>query len=1054
LIVNLNRRLHIAFVIGILLLIRIDLFSQIYNYTHYKVENGFPQSNVDCIYQDHEGFMWFATQIGIVKFDGFKYDVINKESGLNYNVTTHITQDQTQAFWISTKVGVTRIKQNNYKSFTINEGLYSDLVYCTFPLEDGTVLICTGSGTNLISENRVIKIDSSKIIIQFLRRKSGELLAISKTDIYLFKNNRFEDLIPGTIEIKGTLYSMVEDQDSTLWLASSEGIYKFAGENSVHYTEKDGLLSNFINCLLVDSENSLWYSSEQKGCGKLQNGQFLNFTVEKGMVNTAVLSLFEDHEKNIWIGGRNGVIMFNPKIPFIHFNQISPIEDEIIMGMTMDRHKNIWFCSYGLGIFKYDGKEFINYNKNNGSIDDHFFDVEEDQYGNLWFASVSNGIIKYDGKRFIKLTNPNGIQINKRILTIFKDSKNNLWFGTNGNGLITYDGKKFKLFGDEFGVNLKNVMSVNEDNDHNIWIGTVDEGLFRYNGSGVINFDKTYGIKTGIIRSIVNEKGMMWFGTATNGVFRLIKENTIYKQYYLNKENGLQSNNIYLMHYDSKGNLWVGSEKGVDKIKIENHYPVEIVNFTKDDGFTGVETNLNGSLEDDQGNMWFGTINGALMYNEKSDHKNMVENKIYITDITLFHESFDQSEYSDSFDYKGMPMNLRLPYNKNHLTFHFIGLCYSHPSKVKYSYRLIGHNNDWSPPSNDKKAVFSNIEPGVYEFQVISANDDGLWNKAPAVFKFEIITPIWQRIPFKVSVIFAVLLIIYIVVEIRNKSLKIAKLNLEKKVAERTFELNEQKNKLETSNNKITEGINYARKIQTAMLPTNELFDIYFSDYFILYLPKDIVSGDFYWTRDFTHETGHHIVVAVADCTGHGIPGALVSMLGMALLNEIIRKKEITTASQVLEELRNDIKRSLKQKGALDDQTEGIDMVLCDINTTSGEMQFAGANNPLYLIRGKELTVIKPTINPVGIFLKEMPFENHTIKLQSDDTLIMFSDGIIDQFNEKGEKYKVKRFRDLILSSNDLKLADQKKLLEDAFLNWKGDVSQIDDVLVIALKIK
>jgi ligand-binding sensor domain-containing protein/serine phosphatase RsbU (regulator of sigma subunit) len=1044
---------YVVFIIGVFFFFRIDAFGQIYHYTHYKVENGFPQSNVDCIYQDHEGFMWFATQIGIVKFDGFKYDVINKENGLNHNIVHHITQDQANAFWISTKGGLCSIKNAVYKNFTTRDGLLSNEVYHTYPINSGTVLICTSAGLNILKNGKISIVDSTINVIQFQRRMSGELLAISRTGLYSLQNNKLV-LWGDSRKLKGTYHHIIEDKDSAVWLATSEGIYKIKGTEITTYTMHDGLIDNNINQLLIDNENNLWYSSEQSGFGKYQNKQFFNFTVEKGMTNTAVLTLFEDNEKNIWIGGRNGVIMINPKIPFVHFNQMSPFEDEIVMGMTRDKNNDFWFCTYGMGIFRYNGKEFINYTKKNGSIDNHFFDVEEDHYGNLWFASASNGIIKYNGTGFIRIKEVDDMLINRRVLTIFKDSKNNLWFGTNGNGLIRYDGNKFISFGKETGIKISNVMSINEDNDHNIWIGTVGEGLFVYDGINIYNIDNQEGIQSGMIRSIVNENGTLWFGTANNGIYRLIKGRWKYRQYFIDKQSGLQSNNIYMMHSDSKGFLWVGSEKGVDRIRLENHVPVEILNYSKDEGFTGVETNLNASMEDKDGNMWFGTINGVFKYDEKNDQKNTVENKIYITDITLFHETFDKEEYADSIDTKGMPMNLTLPYDKNHLTFHFIGLCYSNPGKVKYRYRLIGHNNEWSPPASDNKAIFSNIEPGRYEFQVISANNNGLWNSLPAVFTFEITAPFWQKLWFRTLLIFSFILLVYIIVEIRNKSLKSAKLNLEKKVDERTFQLNEQKNKVEASNKKIKEGINYARKIQTAMLPPEELFKLNFSDYFILYLPKDIVSGDFYWARDFSHETGDHVFIAVADCTGHGIPGALVSMLGMALLNEVIRKKEITKTSQVLEELRIEIKRALKQKGEIWDQTEGIDMAVCDINLSTGELQFAGANNPLYILRNNELIILKPTINPVGIFIKELPFENHNVELQKDDILMMFTDGLIDQFNAKGEKFKLKRFRDIILNNQGLNLTDRKRILEDAFNAWKENTSQIDDVLVIAVKIK
>jgi len=176
--------------------------------------------------------------------------------------------------------------------------------------------------------------------------------------------------------------------------------------------------------------------------------------------------------------------------------------------------------------------------------------------------------------------------------------------------------------------------------------------------------------------------------------------------------------------------------------------------------------------------------------------------------------------------------------------------------------------------------------------------------------------------------------------------------------------------------------------------------------------------------------------------------------LGMSLLNEVVEKEDVTRVSIVLERLRSEIKKSLKQTGGLEDQSEGIDMVICSINIETLEMQFSGANNPMYIIRNKEIIVLEPTFNPVGVFIKEIPFKNISFQLQKDDILYMFSDGYVDQFSEKtGKKFKINQFINLLLSINDQPLKRQKLILNAKFLNWKGNSEQIDDVLVLGLKI-
>ena len=1038
----------------ILVVLSQTITAQLYNYKQYTVADGFPQSNADDIFQDKDGYMWFATQNGAARFDGFNYFLVDKYKGLRTNYVSDINQDKNGDFWFATRNGLTKYTNNDTCfNYTTENGLYSNVVRSTFELPDGRLLIITNKGVDIFENNFIKHLILEDIPVNFLNTGFGDVLALSKKAVYVFKEDSLIKLNIDFHKRKPIFYDFVEGTDSVLWLGSNYGIYKVRDKKVLHiYTEKDGLPDNKINKLMIDSENHLWYASERKGCGKYFKGKFYNFTAETGMPNTSVLSLFEDKEKNIWIGGRNGATMINPRIPFIQFSNLSPYKNEIVMGITEDKFGHLWFCTYGAGLSEYDGKTFKNYTKNNGAFDNHFFDAETDGRGNLWIATADAGILLYDYKGFKKIDEVDGEKIKSRVLIVFKDSKNNLWFGTNGEGVIKYDGNKLTRFKK---ITAKNIISINEDNQGNIWFGTINEGLFVFNGKKVRNIETENNISAGIVRAIANVKGVLWFGTSSDGIYKLSKTNGKLKKEFINKSSGLNSDNIYLLFADNKNNLWCGTERGVDKISFNNNGSVKIIKtFTKKEGFLGVETDLNGAYQDKNGDIWFGTIYGAVKYMSDIEEKNIIEAPLFLKNIKYNFKDFDWSNYCDSLNNDGLPVNLKLPYNINHLTFEFIALCYSNPNKVKYQYRLIGQNNDWSPEISDRKAVFSNITSGEYTFEVRAANDNGIWNKQAVRFSFIIKPPFWEELWFKTLGLFLFLILSYLIVDYRVRSLKNTKDKLEIKVSERTTELKKQKEELENIHLKITDSINYAGKIQTAMMPTNEMLKSNFSDSFILYKPRDIVSGDFYWAKEIRRGYDSYMAIVAADSTGHGIPGALVSMLGMSLLNEIVRKEEIQRANSVLEELRKEIKFSLKQKGDFDERTEGIDMVVTVINKHTKELQYAGANNPLYIVRKGELIILEPTINPVGIFLKELPFKNNLFQLQTDDVLYMFSDGYEDQFNGKtGEKFKIKRFRELLLSIYKEDCDKQKQILEDEFYKWKGEYEQIDDILVMGLKI-
>lgn len=292
---------------------------------------------------------------------------------------------------------------------------------------------------------------------------------------------------------------------------------------------------------------------------------------------------------------------------------------------------------------------------------------------------------------------------------------------------------------------------------------------------------------------------------------------------------------------------------------------------------------------------------------------------------------------------------------------------------------------------------------------------------------------------------------------------------LEQKVRERTAEINEQKEEIQSiadnlseanteiskKNKDITASIQYAKKIQTAMFPDDLQISKILPEHFILFKPRDIVSGDFYWIK----EIDNNLIIAAADCTGHGVPGAFVSMLGISYLNEIVQRKEITQANQILNELRSQIKYSLKQHGQKDQSKDGMDLAICIIDTKSNLMQYAGAYNPLYLIRKvngeAELKVIKADRMPVGFFHgKDKSFTNHEIQLEKGDTIYLFSDGFIDQFGGKNNsKFMSKNFRKLLLEIHEEPMYEQKEILNKTFKDWMKENTQIDDVLVVGVRV-
>jgi tetratricopeptide (TPR) repeat protein len=267
---------------------------------------------------------------------------------------------------------------------------------------------------------------------------------------------------------------------------------------------------------------------------------------------------------------------------------------------------------------------------------------------------------------------------------------------------------------------------------------------------------------------------------------------------------------------------------------------------------------------------------------------------------------------------------------------------------------------------------------------------------------------------------------------------------------EQNIEIKQQRDQIFQQKQEITDSIQYASRIQNAILPPDAMLSK-LQEHFILYKPRDIVSGDYYWMTLKDNKT----IVAVADCTGHGVPGAFMSMLGISFMNEIVNKSDETQANEIMNQLRGNVISSLGQTGEEGEAQDGMDMALCVIDTSAMKIQFSGAYNPLYIIRNNELLEFKPDKMPIGIHRERSdPFSNHDIDIEIGDALYMFSDGYVDQFGgARQKKFLTKNFKELLLRINKKPMKEQRDILDNTIQEWMGSVEQIDDILVLGLRI-
>ena len=274
----------------------------------------------------------------------------------------------------------------------------------------------------------------------------------------------------------------------------------------------------------------------------------------------------------------------------------------------------------------------------------------------------------------------------------------------------------------------------------------------------------------------------------------------------------------------------------------------------------------------------------------------------------------------------------------------------------------------------------------------------------------------------------------------------------EEKIYQLYQETNDQKLEIQRRNKKITDSLNYATYIQKAVLSNTDVLESHCDDHFLVFKPKDIVSGDFYMFKKLQNK----LVIIVADGTGHGVPGAFMSMLGISFLTEVLRKSDLADASHTLCELRNQIKMALNQQDFSTNSRDGMDLAMLVIDTETFDAQFTGANRPLLLFKGQtgEMIEFKGDKMPIGIYEKEIDFTNNLFKIEKGDVVYLFSDGYKDQLGgSSGKQFKTKYFRDLLGSIHSLSMTEQKRILESTHTEWRGNEAQTDDILVVGIKV-
>jgi serine phosphatase RsbU (regulator of sigma subunit) len=1036
------------------------------------------------IAEDNRGILYFANTNGILVYDGIFWNRISVNDGIVYSLDA----DTNGIIYVGGQDEIGYIETDPYGKQQFVSLLpylepgkhgFGD-VWKTHATDKGVFFkadkfLFRWTGDTLLSLTTENSFHTSFYVNGELYVREvgvGLLKYVKDTLILVPGGKKFED-----IAISG----MIPYRDSSILIfTESEGIFNMASGDDKgniklirHFNEIDNFLfENTITCALRLDENQFAIGSQGKGVivYNQANDQFdfLNFT--SGLQDEVIYDMHLDRRGNLWMALSNGISMSPVGASVTSFGYNAGIK-ESVEGIC--RFSDKLFVATLLGTYYLDDYQTSNeipdiiYNPlYNRAGFRKINDINDECYA---LSSFNNGI-----ENFLLVATYTGVsQIDKnfhakQILEGYpwficqSDAYPERVIIANEDGVESMYRKDGKWIREPYIEGIEdNCRVVVEDRFGNAWVGTIITGKafrIKYHKPGsaripeVIQYDSTNNLPPGdiYIHKFGND---LLFGTS-EGLYRFHEqENRFFPDTSFGVEFCSASRSIHRISVDHQEYLWL-----VTYNNLTDEYETGYFIPSSDGGYAWVKEPflsfskgvIHSIFHDPNGVSWLGGPDGLFRYDRRIRKDYELDFSALIRNVTI---KGDSMIFGGTFtNEKGYPALNQDPdeipvidYRYNSIAFEYSAPNNEDGTPVLFSHYMEGFEDGWHDWSTEYRREYTNLREKTYTFHVKAKN---LYDheSAVATYTFAIKPPWYRTIPALISFILLAIGVVWLIVVLYTRGLRAI-------IRERTAEIRKQKELIEEKNQDIMDSINYAQRIQSALLPPGDYIDGLFPERFILYLPRDVVSGDYYWMLGKNGKT----ICVTADCTGHGVPGAMMSMMGMSYLNEITSKDRQMHSDEILNQLRSQIVQSLRQKGVQGESQDGMDMALYILDNDKKSLEFSGANLPLYLLRDGELKIIQPDKMPIGISSKlKTPFTRHSVKLKSGDTLYTFSDGFQDQFGgPMKKKFMIRNFRQLLCDIHSKPMGQQKNLLQKALNDWMGESNceQVDDITVLGIRV-
>lgn len=761
---------------AILLLLSTRAYSQQFYFKNYNAENGMPFVQVYAIFQDSKGFLYTGGYNGLSRFDGKIFTNINFKTGLADNYVNAICEDKKGRIIAATKKGISIIEDNKVSKEKIVGSITNSNVVCLEKDVNGDVLLGTPNGLFLLKDQIITKVEATdNFDIKDILLVDNTIYCATTKGILILDEGK-KQLITTKDGLSNNSINCLAISNDKHYLAvgtlNGLNIHDLTTGKCLSYFIENGLIDNNINCLSYESDNSLWIGS-QTGLIKLENKEFNYYNIYYDNNSNIVRCILKDIEGNMWFGTHSGIYRFRDR-SFSTFDKMSGPGNAFIFEI-FQRGEDLFVCSENNGIYKYSQGYFKKYGAADGLPSNVSRSGGVDKKGRVFFET-DGGVFEFKNERFYR------VPVSKRIRAphykLFCDKDNVVWLGgTTGISTFSYNASggidttfmELPTNSDEF-----TTTDICEDEEGYKWLCAYQAGLYKIKGNTIEDYGKKLGLTiTDFISVRMTAKTM--FVATLNGLIAIDRKTNSYK--FIKSEDGLISDIIYSIGFaKNKTILWVGTNIGISALNVsefEKNGTLKITSYGKNQGFAGIECNTNGVYEDNKGAVWFGTINGLIKYLPNNFQPNTTLNKTTIYNFKLGE--------ADTVLHSGAEIN----YRNNNITFYYRGICLTDPDKVLYKKKLEGYDKNYSLPTEDDNAKYSNLAPGTYTFKVISSNNEGTWNETPTEFVFTILTPFYRTWWFALLAVGFGLFSVYIVFKIRLNNIK----NKQQKDFERKVEM-------------------------------------------------------------------------------------------------------------------------------------------------------------------------------------------------------------------------------------------------------------------------